>query len=201
MRDEVQSYLLSQMVTLCGGDNAQKDVDVDTCRAIEKLGLFDITTPFERIARTLGGGRVSSPRVIEGAPESMRLSIEHRYALSRWPAYEFVIFESEGGIAWGHTFVRRAGSVTPSIRQITDLDRWSHLESEVRTALGAPSSHEEWFPWASATYRLGGNAFALCYVYGLLQRVGPVADTNATQELEVRPIVEKRVLRCHRWVE
>src|SRR5689334_12622067 len=152
MKDEVESYLYSQMVTLCGGDNAQNDVDVDACREIEKLVLFDVTTPFARIARTLGDGLVSLPRVIEGVPESMRVSIEHRYALSRWPAYEFVIFESESGIAWGHTFVRRVGSVIPSIRRVTDLDRWSHLESEVRTALGAPSSHEEWFPWESATY-------------------------------------------------
>jgi hypothetical protein len=171
-QEALEAYLLAKMATLCG--ETPMGVDLDAFRRMEELALFDIATPFERVASTLGRGTVSPPRVIDDAPESLRLSVEHRYALSRWPSFDFVILESAEGMAWGHAFARRAGMPVPAIRRLADLVRWSHVESEVRAALGAPESHEQWSPWESAVYRLDGRAFALCYVHGLLQNVRPV---------------------------
>ena len=121
---------------------------------------------------------MAPPRVIEDAPESLRVSVEHRYALSRWPSFDFVIFESETGIAWGQTFARRRGMRVPVISTLDDLARWSHVESEVCAALGAPESDEGWPPWKNAIYRIDGSVFVLCYVYGLLQSARPLVESG-----------------------
>ncbi|MDQ3788055.1 MAG: hypothetical protein M3422_12545, partial [Actinomycetota bacterium] len=105
----LEAYLLATMVRLCGDDTNVCDVDRAGCRQIEELGLFEIRTPFERVANALGSGLTGPPQVIEDAPESLRESVEHRYALARWPAFEFRVLESRSGLAWGQMFVRRLG--------------------------------------------------------------------------------------------
>ena len=175
VQEALEEYLLSQMVTLCANGTTSDAVAGDASRMIEDLGLFEAVTPFERFVSTLGPGMVTSPRVIEDTPQSLRVSVEHRYSLARWPSFEFVVFESEDGIAWGQTFARRVGMPVPAISAMTDLARWSHLESEVRAALGVPVSHEGWSPWESSIYHMGDTDVALCYVYGLLQNVKPLA--------------------------
>ena len=172
-----ENYLLEKMASLCptNGKTLNGLVGAES-RLMDELRLFDPVTPFERVASTLGHGTVTTARMIEDAPPSLRISVEHRYSLPRWPAFDFVILESEEGIAWGQTFARRARTPVPPIHGITDLARWSHVESEVRAELGAPESHEAWSPWESAVYRVDGRSVVLCYVYGLLQNVRP-ADT------------------------
>jgi hypothetical protein len=173
VQEAFEEYLLEQMALLCRTSGGAPGGVSDASRMIDALGLFDVVTPFERIESTLGRGIVAPPRVVEDAPESMRVSVEHRYALSPWPSFEFTILESEGGIAWGQAFARKTGTSIPRIDCLSDLRRWSHVESEVRAALGAPESHEGWSPWKSAIYRVDGAAFTLCYVYELLQSVRP----------------------------
>ena len=172
MQQELERCLLATMAKLCK-DSATSDVDA--CRKIQTVGLFEMTTPFERINEALGPGRVAEPRVIEDGPASFGASVEHRYSLSPWPSFDFVILESEDGIAWGYRFARRIGLSPPSVRTLADLGQWSHLESEVRAALGEPISHEGWPPWEGLVYRLGGSDVILCFVFGLLQNVTKVA--------------------------
>jgi hypothetical protein len=167
VQEILEEYLMQKMMKLCPGEEASNVAD--SHRAIEELGLFDMVTPFGRVADALGQGEMSDPRVIDDAPDSLRISREHRYSLSRWPLFEFVILESHDGLAWGHTFARRVGLPAPVIPRMEDLRRWSHVETEVRKALGPPASYEEWSPWASAVYECDGRSFSLCYVFGLLQ--------------------------------
>jgi hypothetical protein len=169
VQEAVEEYLLRKMTKLCLDGEASNALD--SLPVIDELGLFDIVTPFERVARTIGHGRVSEPRVIDDEPDSLRLSREHRYSLSQWQSFEFIIFESSEGLAWGHTFARRVGVPVPVIQRMTDLARWSHVETEVRAAFGPPASHEEWWPWSSAVYECEGVSFSLCYVFGLLQSI------------------------------
>jgi hypothetical protein len=166
-----EDYLLQTMVELCPNGKPSNDHP-----QIEDLGLFDTFTPFERVARVLGSGQVSDAREIPNAPESLKISTEHRYSLERWPVFDFVILESSDGLAWGHSFARRIGLTAPPIGYIADLSQWSHVESEVRAALGAPTAEEGWPPWETALYPSDGSAFALCYVYGLLQSVRRIRD-------------------------
>ena len=173
-----EAYLLATMVRLCGDNPNVRDSDHDGCRQIEDLSLFDIDTPFERVARALGLGATGWPQIIENVPESLRESVEHRYALSRWPDFDFRILESRGGLAWGQMFVRRLGVVPPPVCSVADLRAWSHVESEVEAALGAPVLSEEWPPWKSVSYRAGTTEYVLCYVYALLQRVEVRKSTN-----------------------
>lgn len=172
VQETLEEYLLQEMTKLCPGGKASNVAD--SLRAVDELGLFDMVTPFERVARALGQGKMSEPRVIDDAPDSLRISREHRYSLSQWPSFEFIILESNDGLAWGHAFARRVGEPVPVIRRVSDLRRWSHVETEVRTALGPPVSHEEWSPWTSAVYEHDGVSFAFCYVFGLLQSVEAV---------------------------
>jgi len=171
IQEAFEEYLLDKMMTLCADGRQSHDIARDANRVAEDLGLFDAVTPFARFVDTLGPGMVGVPRVIEDAPQSLRVSAEHRYTLERWPLFEFVVFESEDGLAWGQTFARRVGTPVPTISEITDLARWSHVESEVRAALGAPVAHEGWPPWEISIYRVGETEATLCYVYGLLQSV------------------------------
>ena len=169
-------YLLAMMRRLCGHSTNLSDGDLVGYRLIAELGLFDIDTRFSKVAGTLGPGLAAAPQVIEDAPESFRESVEHRYALSRWPDFEFRILESRGGFAWGQMFVRRSGVAPPPIARVEDLRAWSHVESEVQVALGEPVSSEEWSPWKAVTYRTDTALYGLCYVYGLLQRVEVVDE-------------------------
>lgn len=171
MIEAIETYLAVEMATLCGNRNVLNEDDLEAHHRIEALGLFDVATAFERFADVLGVGAVSSPRMIADAPKSLRVSIEHRYTFLRWPAFDFIILESEEGIAWGHAFVRRSGAAIPVIRALGDLARWSHVEAEVRAALGEGQSREGWPPWESVLYEGPDGVAALCYVYGLLQSV------------------------------
>jgi hypothetical protein len=167
----LEAYLFATMTQLCGSTATLSDSDRDGRRLIDELNLFGIGIPFERVTNALGCGLTGPPRVFEGAPESLRVSVEHRYALSRWPLFEFCILESEHHAAWGQKFVRRPGVLPPPIQSPGDLRAWSHVESEVLAVLGQPETCEEWWPWKSATYRAGATEYVLCYVYDLLQRV------------------------------
>jgi hypothetical protein len=182
VQEALEEYLLNKMSTLCADRSPSNDVGAEANRTIDELGLFDLVTPFERVASTLGVGTVRPPRVIDDAPESRRLSVEHRYSLSPWPEFEFVILESEDGIAWAQAFARRDGVPVPVVQGVGDLARWSHVESEVRAALGTPISHEAWSPWETAVYRTGDAEFALCYVYGMLQSVKMVRRSETAEK-------------------
>src|SRR5260221_8695555 len=133
--------------------------------------LFGVNSRFADINEAFGSGAATRTRVVEGVPESLRVSVEHRYELSPWPMLDFVILESKDGLAWGYTFERHTGIATPLIDNVDKLSRWSHVETEVRAALGLPLSGEAWPPWSSAVYRDGSAAISLCYVFGLLQSV------------------------------
>lgn len=176
IQQALEGYLLDKMAKLCAHGAVSTDANSQASQAIDDLALFEMITPFERIASALGPGIVGPKRVVEDAPQSLRVSRQHRYSLSQWPSFEFVIFESDDGLAWGQRFARRRDVLAPIIREVSDLTRWSHLESEVRGALGAPKGHESWSPWETSIYRFDDVDFALCFVYGLLQSVMPVGS-------------------------
>lgn len=171
MQAAFEAYLSAVMVKLCRTSEPISESDLDSFRRIEAFGLFDVHTPFERIANMLGPGATAAPHLMESIPESLKGSVEHRYLLTSWPLFEFRILESRDGLAWGQTFVRRTDILPPPISSIADLRAWSHIESEVCAAIGEPESSEEWSPWKTAIYVFDATEYAICYVYDLLQRI------------------------------
>jgi len=176
-KEALEAYLLQTMTRLCSTGMATRPLQPPL--TTDDARLFDVVTPFARLAAKFGPGMAGERLSLEDQPESLRYSIEHRYSLGKWPAFDFVILESPDGLAWGHTVARRIGEPTPPIHGITDLARWSHVESEVRAALGTPSSGEAWSPWESAIYNLNGVEISLCYVFGLLQTASTQAAVPA----------------------
>src|SRR6202022_421030 len=98
-RAALQDYLIATMVQLCPGAEAERKFS--TARRGDEDQLFGIIVPYAKIAGAFGPGETGDPREVSGAPESLRISKEHRYRLSNWPAFDFVILESSDGFAWG----------------------------------------------------------------------------------------------------
>jgi len=170
----VEEYLVRRMATLCSTTTSQPSQSEETIRLSHELDWLDIATPFDRVASVLGLGTLASQSTFADAPPSLRESREHRYSFPRWPHFDFVVLESKTGLAWGQQFLRCVKMPIPPIRGLADVTQWSHVASEVRVALGEPASHEGWPPWEHWTYQFDGRRFALCYVYGLLQKVAVV---------------------------
>ncbi len=165
----LEDYLLSTMKRLCPIFKPANAAKVTGDNSVDDI--LGATTPFARVTDAFGPSTMSSSRMIFGAPATLRDSLEHRYSLSKWPLFDFVILESNAGLAWDCFFERRVGVPVPPIQGMMDLSQWSHIESEVRAALGPPSSDEAWPPWESAIYRRDGASASLCYVFRLLQSV------------------------------
>jgi hypothetical protein len=84
MLESFEEYLLDQMDRLCPS-GVKRTLSVDSARYHEELALFGTATSFDRVRRRLGNGDAICRRVIEGVPDSLRHSIEHRYSVILWP--------------------------------------------------------------------------------------------------------------------
>jgi hypothetical protein len=172
-REAFEIYLLDTMTKVCPCVEGKTVPDSETARLmVEDSGILPPHSRTEDIERTFLTKGIVGPR-IHGAmiADFHQGSIEHRFELTRWPDFQFAVWESPSGDVWGHSFVRRTHSHANPISNIGDLSRWSNVSSEVASGLGQPKETEEWFPWSLWTYSSDSSDVILCFAFSLLQSI------------------------------
>lgn len=166
--EAVEDFLETYMMRLCAAEQ-ETTVPRDVA-AVERL-VSDLSL-FADIVSVLGSPLASAPYTAARVAPFHVGSVEHRFALRRWPHYDLVVKEAPDGRAWGYGLSRSSNSKPPELTSVDDLHRWSHTMSEVVDTLGPPLDEEGWSDWQSVVFALpDGITVHLCFALGLLQSV------------------------------
>ncbi len=94
-----------------------------------------------------------------------------RFRLPAWEEFDFVVYGSVDGIAGAPRFERRVDDAT-RIGSPDDLEPWRVVENDLTNANWNCEVGDEWYPIRDLVCtREDGSRMALCFDFGLLQRV------------------------------